>query len=244
MIAAHVRRGLIAGLLAGLLAGLFALVVAEPQMDAAIAREEAAVAGHDGHVDHERETFARPVQKAGMVGGMALAGLAVGALFGVAAAWAAGRVSGHDWQRSLKLGAVVVGAVVLLPALGYPPNPPGVGDPEAMGARSVLYLGLAGFGLLLAVVAWAGARELAATDLPRPTRQLIVAAGVVVAVAAVLLVLPALGDTGDVPADLLWSFRLSSIGTQVVLLGGTAVAFGLLSVRVARRPQQVSAGMS
>lgn len=237
MVAAHVRRGLVAGLLAGLVAALFALVVAQPQMDAAIAWEEA-VADHD---HHEEETFSRPVQKAGMVGGMALAGLAVGALFGVAAAWAVGRVNGDDWQRSLKLGAALVGAVVLLPALQYPPNPPGVGDPDAMGMRSVLYLGLAGFGLLLAVAAWAGARELAATDLPRPTRQLIVGAGVLVAVAAVLLVLPEAGPADAFPADLLWSFRLSSIGTQLVLHGGTAVAFGVLSARTARRREQVAA---
>lgn len=240
MVAAHVRRGLIAGLLAGLVAALFALAFAQPQMDAAIAWEEA-VAGAE---HHDEQTFSRPVQKAGMVGGLALTGLAIGALFGVAAAWAAGRLTGDEWQRSLKLGAVVIGAVVLLPALQYPPNPPGVGQPGAVGARSTLYLGLAGFGLLLAATAWAGARELARTGLSRPARHLTVAAGVVAGVTAVLLTLPSIGDAGEFPADLLWTFRLSSIGTQAVVYGGTAVAFGLLSLRAGRRRERAAAALT
>ncbi len=249
MVAAHVRRGLAAGLLGGVLAALFAFAVGQPQMDAAIAWEAAMaqeVVGREalaGDVQHAEETFSRTVQKAGMVGGLLLAGLAVGALFGMAAAWAVGRVSGDGWQRSLKLGAAAVGALVLLPALAYPPNPPGAGDPNAVAARGAWYLALAGYGLLVAFAAWAGARELSRSALPGPARQVLVAAGVAAGVTAALFVLPAGGDVGEYPAELLWSFRLSSIGTQALLLGGTALLFGLLSSR-APRPQSTAAARS
>lgn len=237
-IGAAVRRGLVAGLLAGLCAGLLALVIGEPPVEAAIQLEEAAA--------HQRQPamqqpgppefeVTRPAQRAGLVVGTALVGLAVGALFGVASAWAAGRIEGTPWQRSLKLGATAVGVLVLLPALKYPPNPPAVGDPATIGQRTALYLSLGLVGLLLALAAWAAARQLAASPLPAPIRQTLVGAGVVVAATLLLVALPSTGgEEVNVPANLLWSFRLASIATQATLYGGTALVFGLLVARAER----------
>jgi len=42
-------------------------------------------------------------------------------------------------------------------------------------------------------------------------------------------------DPGEFPAGLLWSFRLSSIGTQLVLWTALAVVFGLLCERANRK---------
>ena len=54
-------------------------------------------------------------------------------------------------------------------------------------------------------------------------------------VGAALAVLPAAPGAGEFPADLLWSFRLWSIATQVLVFGGTAVCFGVLSARADER---------
>jgi len=231
MIAAAVRRGLVAGLLAGLCAGLLSLAIGEPRVEAAIRLEEAAAAA--GNVDAGPPAFevTRPAQRVGLVVGLGLYGLAVGTLFGVAFLWAAGRVAGGPWPRSLKLGAAALGALVLLPALKYPPNPPAVGDPATVGQRTTLYLGLAAIGVLLALAAWAAARQLAGSRLPAPARQTLVGAGVVAVAAAVLVALPTAGEPVAIPADLLWSFRLASIATQATLYGGTALLFGLLAAR-------------
>lgn len=246
MILAYLRRGLAAGLVAGLLAGLIGLIVGEPNLDAAVALEGAS-ANHG--VTHERArghehshgqqhgadtAITRPMQKAGLVAGGGLAGMAVGALFGVVAAWAVGRLTGDGWTRSLKLGAAVVGATVILPALKYPPNPPGVGDPETVGLRTGLYLGLVFIGLLLAATSWVASRQLSRTKLSRPVRQAVLFAGTVAAAALILAALPAPEASGSVPNDLLWSFRVSSLAMQLALYGGTAAVFGLLSAQAER----------
>jgi hypothetical protein len=231
MLGASVRRGLVAGLLAGLLAALFGFVVGEPAIDAAIAIEEQA-AGADAH-DATTVEVTRPQQRAGLVLATVLLGLALGPLFGVAAAWSVGRLAGDAWVRSLKLGAVAVAALVVLPALKYPPNPPAVGDPATVGARTTLYLGLGVCGLLLAVAAWTSGRHLRAV-LPAPVRQAAIGAGVLVVVGLLLALLPPAEGAAAFPADLLWDFRLRSLGTQVALHGGLAVAFGLLGARAER----------
>jgi hypothetical protein len=247
VIGAYLRRGVAAGLVVGVLAGVFGLLVGEPSLDAAIAREAtltASTAGHGpapaehGPADHHGDSLVvvpRWLQKAGLVVGSGLVGLAVGALFGVAAAWAVGRVEGDDWLRSLKLGAAAVGAVVLLPALKYPPNPPGVGETGTIGTRSLLYLGLVAVGLLLAAGGWSLSQRLHGSGLRRPGRALMVATVLAAASAAVLALLPSASADAGVPAELLWSFRLAALGAQSLLLGGTAVAFGLLSARAGRR---------
>jgi len=235
MTAAAVRRGLLAGVLAGLLAGLLSFTIGEPRVQDAIRLEEAAAAVENAAVAPPTFEVTRPAQRVGLVVGLVLYGLAVGTLFAVASAWAVGRVGGSDWQRSLKLGAAAVGALVLLPALKYPPNPPAVGDPATVGQRTTLYLGLAAIGVLLALAGWAAARQLAASRLPAPVRQTLVGVGVGAVAAAVLVALPTIREPVRLPADLLWSFRLASVATQATLYGGTALIFGLLAVR-ARAP--------
>jgi hypothetical protein len=214
------RRGLAAGLLAGLLAGVVALVVGEPALGEAIALE-----GGDGG-------FPRGLQLVGLPIGTALVGLGVGALFAVASVWAVGRVEGDVLRRSVKLGAAAIYAVVLLPALKYPPNPPTVGDPAKVSGRSWLYIGLVIVGLVLAAAAWAANRQLATTRLGPVARAAIVGVGLALATAAVLAVLPdPEAVTGPVSSELLTSFRARSAAVQAVLYGGTALAFGLLACR-------------
>jgi hypothetical protein len=224
----HIRRGVAAGLIAGVLAGLLALAFAEPSIDAAIALEETASGGSE-HPAHDHLT--RRTQKVGLVTGTALYGAGIGAVFGVAAAWAAGRLRGDAWTRACKLGAVAVAAFVGLPALAYPPNPPAVGDPATVGSRTGLFVVLWISGLALAFAAWASARALADRSWSRPAIHVTVGAAALAAVAGLLALLPAAPGAGAFPADLLWSFRLWSIATQVLVFGGTAVCFGVLSAR-------------
>lgn len=226
MIGAYLRRGLAAGLVAGVLAGMIGLAVAEPALDEAIALEDTGSSGHGAG-----PVVTRPQQKAGMVGGYALVGASLGALFGVASAWAVGRVRGDGWMRSLKLGAVATGALVILPALKYPPNPPGIGDPATVGTRTLLYLALGLAGLVAAAAAWAGSRQVGAAAWA-PARQTVMGVVVVAATAVIVAVLPTMSaPQSSFPAELLWRFRLGALGTQAVLWVGTAVAFGLLTAR-------------
>jgi hypothetical protein len=242
VIGAYLRRGLLAGLLAGPLAGLVGLAAGEPAVDAAVRLEERAAGAPAAAVDSPAE-FTRGQQKAGLVLGTALVGLAAGALFALAAAWAVGRVAGDAWARSLKLGAAAAAGLVLLPALKYPPNPPAVGDPATIGTRGALYVGVVLLGGLLAATAWAASRQLAATRLAPPVRALLVAAGTLALAVALLAGLPAAEPApAGFPAELLWRFRLGSIAVQLTLVAGLAAGLGLLTERSERAGRQARAG--
>jgi hypothetical protein len=226
LIWAYLRRGLAAGLLAGLLAGAFAFVVAEPVLDRAVELEH----------EHTGEVFDRGEQKAGLILATAFYGTSVGALFGLLSAFSRRRsLPRSEWRRSLALaGAVFLGAV-LLPFLKYPPNPPGVGaDPATLTERTLAYLAVIVLGMLAVLAAWRFARGLGGAS--PPVRDL-TAGGVLLALWAFLyLAMPNFGGIGGhVPADLIWDFRLSALGTQVVLWAGIGCIFGLFGERASRR---------
>jgi hypothetical protein len=102
-------RGLLAGLVAALAAFVFAQVIGEPQVDKAIAYEEAhAPAPEAGH--EEPETVTRDVQSTWGLGlGVFLVGLALGGVYALVFAFANGRIKGvgtrwasscSRWSRS------------------------------------------------------------------------------------------------------------------------------------------------
>jgi len=232
MIAPYLRRGLAAGLLAGLLAGLFAFFVGEPLLDRAIALEESA----SSHGVHEEgggeEVFSRTTQKLGLFFATGLSGTFLGGLFGMVFAFFRGWIEvGSDWGRSLSLATAIFAGFVLVPFLKYPANPPTVGDPETIGIRTAAYFVLVGLSLLAVLAAWYAARLLRSRGVSPPARQIAVGLGFVIFVSVLLTTFPASADPGDFPAGLLWDFRLSSLGTQVVLWTGLGVIFGLLCER-------------
>lgn len=230
MITPYLRRGMAAGLLAGLLAGLFAYFVGEQFVDQAIRLEEATAGGHG------EEVFSRSTQKVGLFFATGLFGVTVGGMFGIAYAYFRGRLaSGSEWNRSLSLAGTFFAGAFLVPYVKYPANPPSVGDPATIGGRTAAYFTMVALSLLVVLAAWHAARTLREREISTPVRQLAVGLGVVVAVGALFLVLPAAPDPGEFPSGLLWKFRLSSLGTQLVFWTGLGVAFGLLGERASRR---------
>lgn len=240
MMTSYLRRGMVAGLLAGLLAGLFAFFVGEPLLDRAIGLENAAAHSHGDGGGHshgdEEELFSRATQKVGLFFATGLSGTFIGGLFGMTFTVFRDRLaSGNDWIRSISLAAAIFAGAVLLPFLKYPANPPTVGDPATIGSRTVAYFVMVGFSLLAIWVCWYTARRLREQGVSAPSRHLAVGAGLVAVVTVLFVGLPATADPGEFPAGLLWSFRLSSIGTQLVLWTALAVVFGLLCEWANRR---------
>ena len=241
MIGTHLRRGLLAGLAAGLLAGLFGFVFGEPILDRAIAMENGGGHSHaagqaEDHHDEAAEVFGRGEQKGGLFLATGLYGAAMGALFGLASGIFGGRLAGGGWSRSLKLAAAAFTGAVLVPFLKYPPNPPGVGvDPQTLAARTLSYLAMVGLSLLAVFFAWRLSRELG--TLSMPARHLAVGSFLAVSWGLLLFLLPGFKGAAaeGAPADLVWAFRLSSVGTQAVLWAGVGCIFGLLSERAAAR---------
>lgn len=235
MIASYLRRGMAAGLLAGLLAGLFAFFVGEPLLDRAIAFEEASAGAHGDGQHAEEEVFSRSTQKVGLFFATGLFGTTVGGVFGLVFALFRGRLAARgDLRRSLYLTAALFAGAFAIPFLKYPANPPSVGDPSTIGARTAAYFTLVALSLLAVLVAWLVARGLRARGVEAPKRRAIVGAGLLGVVAILFLVLPPAASAQGFPSGLLWGFRLSSFGTQLVFWAGLGALFGLLCERANR----------
>lgn len=229
-----------AGLLAGLLAGTFAFFVGEPILDRAIDFEAASTGGHSSHGaasghQHEAAVFDRSTQKLGLFFVTGLFGVTVGGVFGLAFAYFRGRLAaGTDWTRSLSLAAAIFAGAFLIPFVKYPANPPGIGDAATIGERTAAYYTMVGLSLLVVLISWMAARALRERKVPVPARHLSVGLGLAAIVTALFIALPAAPDPGGISAGLLWEFRLSSLGTQVVFWSGLGVVFGLLCERANR----------
>jgi predicted cobalt transporter CbtA len=232
MIKTLVVRGLVAGLIAGLIAGAFAFTIGEPLIDDAIAIEEANTPA--SLASAEPPLVSRGGQKAGLFLATGLYGLALGGLFALAFAAMRGRVRAHnDLWLSLGLAGALFSAIVLVPFLKYPANPPAVGDPETITERTLLYFTVVATSLLGLLAAWRVARRVPGGAPPwiRPAAAIGVFVGTVALVATVL---PGVNEVAKTfPADLLWDFRLASLGMHAVLWGSLAFVFGATMQRAA-----------
>ncbi|HEV7853422.1 MAG TPA: CbtA family protein [Mycobacterium sp.] len=231
-----IARGLLAGAAASVAAFVFARTFVEPVIARAIAFEEAQEAGHE----HGVELFTRGVQaNIGMGFGVLAFGVAMGALFAVAYCVSYGRLGTSSPRLlSVLLAAGMFLSLYVVPFLKYPANPPAVGLDETIRARTLLYLMMVVLSaVLLAAAVWLGRRLVERFDAWSAT--LIAAAAYVVAVAIVMLALPTIDETPDeFPADVLYDFRLYSLGTQFVLWAIIAVVFGSMAHRLLGQPER------
>ncbi len=226
-------RGLLAGLIAGLLAGGFGYVAGEPKIEAAIAIEEAAAhaadpaaAGADHHAD---DLVSRGGQKAGLLLGMALFGIAMGGLLAVAYTVLRRRLrTVSDARAALALAGAGLLGIVVVPFGKYPANPPAVGDPATVDQRTVSWVAMVVIGLVsvwAAVLAFRAVRAAA----PEWLRWAACAAAFLVVVGIAYAALPDAAQVPDTfPAGLLWDFRIVSLGTLVVLWAALGRAFAAL----------------
>lgn len=233
------RNGAAAGAVAGLLTGAFGYLFAEPAIDRSVQLETAREAADRAQqsaagltVTHHAEVFSRSTQHLGLLVAAVATGLALGVLFGVLHAVLHRDGSDRNardrspWRSSLWLAAGAFFAVYLVPFVRYPANPPGVGDPNTIDTRTRAYLAALAIGVLGVVAAARLARDLRGR-LTEPLRHLAVT-GVLVATVALTFVLPANTDPLDVPAALLWEFRILAFASSLLLWAALGAAYGLL----------------
>ena len=187
--------------------------------------------------EHSVEVFTRHTQHLGFVGATFAVGLALGVLYAVVHQLIR-QDTADPWGAALRLGAAGFFALSLVPFLRYPSNPPGVGDPGTIDARSHSWTITLVVGLVGVCAAGLAARQLQSHSVRRSLRQLVVVA-VLVATVSLTFVLPDNTDAIAVPVNLIWEFRLLSLATLMLLWGGLAVTYGLLAERAASRPEPV-----
>jgi len=221
-------RGMLAGMLAGLLAVAFATLFGEPQLELAIGFES--LTNHAAEPELVSRTMQRTV-------GLLIAGVASGAALGgmvaLVFAFAYRRIGplGPRALAALLSGAGFI-AVVLVPQLKYPANPPPIGAADTIGLRTALYFEMILIALAALVLAVLLARALLAR-IGAWNAWLVAAGAFICLVATVQAVLPAVNEVPQgFPADVLWRFRIASLGTQFVVWASLGAIFGALAERV------------
>ena len=231
-IKAFIGRGALAGLTGGVFGAVFQWIFTEDQIRAALAIEAANSTGHGD------EMFSRGTQVFGGMAAFGLYGLFIGVVFGIACAALWATLPGSSvFARSIRLATAGFVAWVLVPALKYPANPPAVGDPDTVGQRTSAFLLLMALSLALAYGAWELWRQLSARGWHGAERFAVVVGGYVFAIGIIYVGFPSNPDTIEVPAKLIWQFRLDSLAGNALLWIVMGVAFGYLGDRAARRRQ-------
>jgi len=234
-------RGMLVGILAGLLSFAFLKIYGEPQVDRAIAFEtqldqaRAAAARAKGEkVEEAPELVSRRVQAGiGLFTGVLVYCTAFGGLFGLAFAFAYGRVGAlRPESMSVLIAATGFIAIYLIPNLKYPSNPPSVGNPDTIGLRTALYFIMIALSLA-AMVAAIALKHLVVQRYGEWNATLLAAASYLILVAVAGFLLPTINEVPDAfPAVVLWRFRVASIGAQLIMWGTLGVLFGSLTARV------------
>jgi len=239
---------MLAGLLAGVLAFAFARLIGEPSINQAIAFESYV----EYTLHHEQpgmEVVSRPLQStAGLATGTLIFGVGMGGIFALVFSAAYGRMSALRARGTAALlGCLGFVAVFLAPFLKYPANPPAIGDPVTLRARTFLYLVMIALSVTAMVLA-VSLRQPLATRFGAWNATLAVAAGYLVLVAICWLAMPGVNEvpqvavpgvvgqvTGDgvsFPATVLWDFRVASVGLQAVIWASLSLTFGPMAERL------------
>jgi len=243
MVGSLLLRGMLIGIVAGIVAFGFARVFGEPQVDLAIAFEEqmaaaeSAQAADGGQAAVEEEAAeeeglpGRGTQAGiGLATALVVYGAAVGGIFALVFAFGYGRlgaIGARGTSALLALAAFV--SVVLVPLFKYPANPPAVSVDETIGIRTTLYFIL----LVISVLGMAGAFTLARRLWAQHggwNATLTAAAAYLVFVAIVYVAMPAINEMPEgFSPDVLWNFRVVSVGIHVILWAVIGLGFGVLA---------------
>lgn len=230
MVGNLIIRGIIVGIVAGLLAFGWAKMFGEPSVNVAIEFESAQQEAE------EPEMFSRDVQSGiGLLTGVVVIGAGLGGVFGVAFAFANGRMSSlGSVPTSALLALLGLVSVYVVPALKYPANPPAVGDPNTIQMRTALYLLIMAISIAATVGGWM-LRGRLARQFGAWNGSVIAAVIYLVVMIAVFLALPTINEVpATFPATTLWNFRLASLGIQTVLWMSIGVLFGYVGAPAVR----------
>jgi hypothetical protein len=222
---------MLVGLLAGLLAFAFARWVGEPEVERAIAYETRMDQAKGQ--SPEPEMVSRGVQKSlGLLTGVVVYGTAIGGLFGIVFAFAYGRMGiTHPRTLSAVLAAMGFVAIVLIPTLKYPANPPSVGNPETIGVRTAAFFLLIVFAIAAMVLALQVRRSLS-IRLGVWNSSLLAAALFLLIMGIVSYALPIVDEVpAGFPVMLMWRFRVEALGIQAVMWATLGILFGWLTER-------------
>jgi len=232
MVGRLLLRGMLVGVLAGLLVFTLARIFGEPLVDHAIAFEEqmSQAAGEAA----EPEIVSRATQAGiGLLTAVLVYCAAIGGIFALVFAYVHGRVSPFGARATSGLLAIAAFvAIILVPDIKYPANPPAVGNPDTIGARTELFFVM----ILISIAALSMAIALMRGLAPRFGKwnaAILGGAAFLVVVGLAQYLLPSINEVPEqFSAVVLWQFRTTSLGMHVVLWTVLGLGFGAWAERL------------
>ncbi|CAN5607342.1 hypothetical protein BH10ACT1_BH10ACT1_19380 [soil metagenome] len=145
-------RGLAAGAAGGIAWALFLRFVTETQIGFALEFEDATGIGA---APGAAPMYSRATQHWGGMAGALLYGIVLGIVIAVVVAALHHRIaSRNEFGRAARISAAAFVALVIIPMMKYPPNPPTVGDPDTVNQRTSDFLLLMGAAIVIVFVAF------------------------------------------------------------------------------------------
>jgi predicted cobalt transporter CbtA len=204
------KAGAIGGAAGGIALALFLRLVGEGTIGEAVALERSRNGVH-------HEMFSRGTQQLGGMIGAVVYGVCMGLIVAVVFAAVRHRLRARDdWRRSLTVAATGFVAISLVPFLKYPANPPAVGDPNTIGQRTGLYLLMIGLSIVAVWAAWRMWSWTAERGWDEQRRVPAALAVFALVVGIGYVALPGPVDPVTAPANLIWRFRVASLGGAAV----------------------------
>ncbi|NTF79529.1 CbtA family protein [Agrobacterium rhizogenes] len=231
MVGRLLLRGMLVGALAGILIFIYARIFGEPLVDWAIGFEEK-VAQAAGEAS-EPEIVSRATQAGvGLLTGSLIYATAVGGLFALVFAFVYGRISSLGARGTAALLAIAAFvAISLVPDLKYPANPPAVGNPDTIGARTELFFVMIVASIVGMIVAVGFGRRLVARY-GSWNGVILAGIGYFVFIALIQYLLPPINEVPEqFSAIVLWQFRITSLGMHAILWATLGLAFGAWAER-------------
>lgn len=231
-------RGMLIGLIAGIVAFSFARLYDEPYVDRAIQFEEQVEqdkAIHNGEtVAPEPELVSRQTQSGiGLLIGITVYGAAIGGLFSLCCAFAYCPLGNIGvMPTNLVLAASAFIAVVLIPQLKYPSNPPGIGSSTMIVSRTEDYFLLILISLLAMVLVYICVHKFK-NKYGGLNTSIVSAYCYIVFMGIVFMIMPTVNEVpASFSADVLWHLHLASLSIQAILWSIVGVGFGYSAQRL------------
>jgi predicted cobalt transporter CbtA len=222
---------LFSGAIAGTFLGLINQVVLEPYIDKAIGIQTQAAVNAGQIIDPIQQSNYRMWQKGGETAAGTIYGISLSALFGVIFAYSRNSIllpGSNNKKKALVLAGIMFSVLFLIPTLKYPANPPGVGNPQTIYFREIMYVGfIATSGFTALVLAFIHKRF--GNNNPLSSKKIVILPVIYAIVMVIAYVsFPPNPDKITVPMDLISNFRIAgaiTIGLFWWLLGITLGSF-------------------
>jgi lysylphosphatidylglycerol synthetase-like protein (DUF2156 family) len=234
-------RGMLVGLCAGVVGFVFAFIFGEPQLQHAI--DFGDYLQRLNHEPPDPQLVSRGVQRSiGLLTSLAIMGVALGGIFSMVFAWAYGRIGALSPRLTsavLALSAYLT--ITVVPFTKYPANPPTIGNPDTIDRRTLLYFTMV-YASILAFIAAVRIRRQLLRRLGNWNAAIVATLAFVAVIAVAELILPSVHETPPgFPADVLWRFRLASLGISATIWTTMGLMYGIAAERLLKRDSAAKA---